>query len=93
MTTELVAFRAVVLGRVQGVGFRYSAAAVAAPLGIVGWARNRMDGSVELLAQGHPAALAQFEAWLGHGPRSARVDGLTVDPVAPDPSRRGFAVG
>ncbi|MDP3786475.1 MAG: acylphosphatase [Candidatus Omnitrophota bacterium] len=44
-------------GRVQGVGFRYTAEAVAQNLGITGWVSNLRDGKVELLAEGDEADL------------------------------------
>lgn len=39
-------------GRVQGVGFRFTAEAVAAGLGLTGWVRNLADGGVELVCEG-----------------------------------------
>ncbi|HXY33022.1 MAG TPA: acylphosphatase [Planctomycetaceae bacterium] len=39
-------------GRVQGVGFRYTTAGLARECGVLGYVRNRSDGSVELVAQG-----------------------------------------
>ncbi|MCD8325486.1 MAG: acylphosphatase [Lachnospiraceae bacterium] len=42
----------VVSGRVQGVGFRYTAARVAEKYGLTGWVRNREDETVELEIQG-----------------------------------------
>ena len=39
-------------GRVQEVGFRYSAFSIATKLGLTGWVRNEWDGSVEMEAQG-----------------------------------------
>jgi len=44
-------------GRVQGVGFRYAAEALAQKMGIVGWVSNLRDGKVELLAEGDEADL------------------------------------
>lgn len=41
-----------VSGRVQGVGFRYTAARVAGKYGLTGWVRNNYDGTVELEIQG-----------------------------------------
>ncbi len=40
------------IGRVQGVGFRFTAHSIARRCGIVGYVRNLPDGSVEMLAQG-----------------------------------------
>lgn len=39
-------------GRVQGVGFRYSAQQKAKELALVGWVRNNADGKVELKVEG-----------------------------------------
>ena len=39
-------------GRVQGVGFRYTANSIAQSLGITGWVYNDFDGSVLMQAQG-----------------------------------------
>lgn len=39
-------------GRVQGVGFRYTAYHAANALGVTGYVRNRYDGSVEMQAEG-----------------------------------------
>lgn len=72
-----------VRGRVQGVGFRYFVAAHARALGLRGWARNLLDGSVEVQAEGPAEALAFLEERLREGPPHARVDGL--DPIPPSP--------
>lgn len=69
-------YRFVVSGRVQGVGFRYAAAAQARGLGLAGWVRNRADGAVEGLASGPTSKLDSFRDWLSRGPPSARVDRL-----------------
>ncbi len=65
--------RAVVHGRVQGVGFRHATARRAEALSLTGWVRNRWDGTVETVAEGPRAALDQFVAWLNRGPSAAYV--------------------
>jgi acylphosphatase len=70
---------ACVHGRVQGVGFRASTIEVARRLDLAGWVRNLLAGDVELEAEGPPAALDELLAFLHHGPRGARVDGVDID--------------
>ena len=41
-------------GRVQGVGFRFTAHNIANRYQLSGFVRNVMDGTVEMLAQGQP---------------------------------------
>jgi acylphosphatase len=50
-TARQIVFR----GRVQGVGFRYTACRIAAQHGLTGWVRNCPDGSVESVMQGSAA--------------------------------------
>lgn len=69
-----------VQGKVQGVGFRYSAREVALHLHIVGWVRNEPDGRVCAFAQGEPAAVDAFCTWLAKGPPSAQVIDITISP-------------
>jgi acylphosphatase len=69
---------ATVRGRVQGVGFRASAASEARRLRLAGWVRNRFDGSVEVVAEGADEAAETFLSWLRRGPSLAHVTG--VDP-------------
>lgn len=66
--------RVVVSGRVQGVGYRQSAADEAERLGVNGWVRNLPDGRVEVVAEGDEAAIDALVAWCKRGPRLARVE-------------------
>jgi acylphosphatase len=52
-------------GRVQGVGFRYTAKTVAAGFELTGTIRNLPDGRVELVAEGRREELDGFRAALG----------------------------
>jgi len=92
MRVSAVRKRAVVSGVVQGVGFRWSARAEAQRLGVVGFARNLADATVEVEAEGPPAAVAAFAAWLKKGPPGARVNGVDLSDVPPRGST-GFDVG
>ena len=67
-----------VSGRVQGVGYRYFAAARAKVHGIVGYVRNLPNGSVEVVAAGPRVALAYFIGDLERGPSSGRVRSCQV---------------
>jgi acylphosphatase len=47
-------------GRVQGIGFRYTARDIASELGVFGWVKNLPDGRVELTAEAEEAVLKEF---------------------------------
>jgi acylphosphatase len=70
---------AFVHGRVQGVGYRATTMDEARRLNLAGWVRNRIDGSVEVLAEGSAAKLALFLAYLNQGPWGARVTSVVED--------------
>lgn len=70
---------AVVRGRVQGVGFRYTTQYEAQKLGLAGWVRNRHDGTVEVDAEGDRTHLETFLAFLHKGPLGAHVDAVESD--------------
>ena len=78
-------------GRVQGVGWRDACVRRAQVLGVTGWVRNRIDGSVEAMLQGSPGQLGSLCDWLRSGVLAARVDRLDVTPVqAPSAPIDGF---
>ena len=65
-------------GFVQGVGFRYSMQREAIRLGLVGWVRNRRDGTVEAVISGQEGAVQAMVAWAHRGPAGARVESVAV---------------
>jgi acylphosphatase len=75
----VTARRAVVQGRVQGVGFRYFAARAAQELGVAGWVRNLPDGTVETLAEGDAAAVDRYLERMRKGPVASRVDQVAIE--------------
>jgi len=66
--------RAIVSGRVQGVNFRAYTQREAMRLNLRGYALNRSDGSVEVVAEGERGALEKLLVWLYRGSPSARVE-------------------
>jgi acylphosphatase len=69
----------IVIGRVQGVGYRDALRDEAEKRNVSGWVRNRRDGSVEALIQGTPEAVDAIIAWARRGPGMARVTDLRVN--------------
>ena len=47
-------------GRVQGVGFRFTAEVAARKFKLSGWVSNLRDGRVEVVAEGEETALKSF---------------------------------
>jgi acylphosphatase len=82
MAADVVSVRLIITGRVQGVGYRAWTVHTARKLGLVGWARNLTDGSVEVLAQGARANVESLVAACQAGPPSARVTEVNSTPVA-----------
>lgn len=67
-----------ICGKVQGVGYRVAFEQQARTLGLAGWVRNRLDGSVEAFVAGAPAAIEAIIAWSHHGPAAAHVEQVAV---------------
>ena len=77
-------------GRVQGVGFRQSAAREATRLGLQGWVRNLPDGRVEAVYEGTRDAVEEMVAWSRRGPAWAMVTDIVVHDEEPK-GERGFS--
>lgn len=69
--------RCYISGKVQGVWFRATAKQQAERLAITGWARNLVDGRVEVVAYGEKDQLDLFYSWLQQGPEHAQVTECT----------------
>ncbi len=74
-----------IVGRVQGVGFRWWAAREARALSLAGTIHNEADGSVEVEAEGAPTSIARFRALLAEGPPHAYVE--RIEDVPPTRGR------
>jgi acylphosphatase len=76
---KLSRLHAIVEGRVQGVSFRYFVSEQASYLGVNGWVRNRMDGSVEVMTEGPRNQLELLLQQLHKGPPMAHVSDVQVE--------------
>jgi acylphosphatase len=82
--------RLTITGRVQGVGYRYWAIDTGRRLGLSGWVRNKIDGSVEVLIVGEDAAVGAMIEACRQGPPAAHVEEIDVEPVDLDILPNGF---
>jgi acylphosphatase len=89
---EEIGVRAVVRGRVQGVGFRYYALRQASALGLSGWVRNLADGGVEVQVEGPAVSVDVFLERMRQGPPGARVDGVDEDRLTATGGGGGFRI-
>lgn len=76
MSTTNARLTGVVTGMVQGVNFRWFTQRRATELGLVGWVRNRADGSVEFVAEGPRAEVERFLDSVRVGPAMAVVENI-----------------
>ena len=58
--------RIVFYGRVQGVGFRYTAKRLAQSLGLTGWVKNEYDGTVVMEIQSREPMIYKLMEGLNH---------------------------
>ena len=76
--------RLLVHGRVHGVGFRVSVARAAQQRGVAGWARNRSDGTVEVVLEGDEDAVESVARFCSDGPRAAAVTRVEITSEEPE---------
>ena len=79
-------------GRVQGVYFRASTVAQARNLGLRGWVKNCLDGSVEAVAEGGNSEIEELIAWCRQGPPGARVSSVEVRYESAQNELPGFSI-
>jgi acylphosphatase len=78
-------------GHVQGVGFRWWTRSRALELGLTGFASNRPDGRVHVVAQGTREACEKLLELLRSGKTPGSVDKVVVDWTEPDATMTGFS--
>ena len=74
--------KAIVSGKVQGVGFRMYTQQKARQLGVKGYVRNLSNGDVEIVATGEIKAVDALLRWAESGSPSAVVDNVEVEKIS-----------
>ncbi|NKB20833.1 MAG: acylphosphatase [Alphaproteobacteria bacterium] len=77
----MVAIKATISGRVQGVWYRGWTVENAQVLGLDGWVRNRKDGTVEACFSGAEALIQEMLSRCRSGPIAARVTSVSEEPA------------
>ncbi len=88
---DVIAKHIVFSGRVQGVGFRFTALNVANRYGLMGHVRNLPDGDVEMLAQGPVEIIDNCirdlqDSFVG------TISHIDIEEVTPDPKLTDFRI-
>jgi acylphosphatase len=86
----MVCKRVLYSGRVQGVGFRYTAQGLAAGYPVTGYVRNLPSGEVELVAEGEDSIVEAFLATVAQH-MAGYITNTTVQDAAPS-GQRGFRI-
>jgi len=84
--------RGIVHGFVQGVGFRFFVFQQGKTLNLRGWVRNRLDGTVEILAQGIEDDLSLLIEAVKRGPPGSLVSDVDTTWIEPSESLPSFTI-
>jgi acylphosphatase len=87
-----VAWKFLIRGEVQGVGYRFFAQRAAARHQVLGHVRNCADGSVEVIAEGPASEVEEFKKDLVSGPQWARVEQVEAIHLEPTGQYASFRI-
>jgi len=86
------AFKARVSGRVQRSGYRRFVLEIAQEVGVSGYVRNELDGSVTVFVQGEEGLVEKFLERVRETPLPTAVKGFEVEAAEPNPEVRFFKI-
>ena len=81
MIENIKTYKVLLLGRVQGVGFRYFVESAAGKYDISGYVRNKFDNKVEVVCQGKEENLKQFIDDIKKGPVFSAVADVKIEEI------------
>jgi acylphosphatase len=79
-------------GRVQGVGFRWTARQIANGFEVTGWVRNLPDGRVEMMASGERDEVEAFLQAIRDSELSSHIRNETAAEIPAPGDARGFEI-
>lgn len=79
-------------GRVQGVGFRYTARRIASGYEVCGWVRNLPDGRVELQVSGQPGEVKSFLEEIRESTLAGHITAEQTHSIEIDKPFKGFQI-
>lgn len=82
----------IISGVVQGVGFRYFCYKKAAEYNITGYAKNLLNGDVEVVAQGEEGLVSDFIKELKTGPRYSNVKSVNMEKIDVEKEYSQFSI-
>lgn len=91
MDKQIVRWNVIFSGRVQHVGFRYTAYYLARSLYLTGWVDNRRDGCVEMEVQGNISKMRKLVIQL-KSQVHIRIEHMEIREIEPIPYERRFEV-
>jgi acylphosphatase len=89
---EKTCVQIIISGKVQGVGYRYSAQQAADEYQLTGWVQNKINGDVEIIAEGEQHQLDQFISWTKQGPKFADVKQVVINKLTANNTFTQFRV-
>lgn len=87
-----IAYKIIVQGRVQGVGFRWFTMQIAQSYNVSGYVQNLINGDVEVFVQGDELPVQEFIAKLREGPSFSQVTNLKLNNANLDSDFKYFKV-
>jgi len=89
----MITKRYILEGRVQGVGLPYSIRQIAMGFDVIGWVKNLMDGSVELVLEGEAQEVTEFIVELTEeSPLSHHIKEIRHSTISSLENVRGFTI-
>ncbi|HIX84032.1 MAG TPA: acylphosphatase [Candidatus Megamonas gallistercoris] len=90
--TDVKRYKAVLTGRVQGVGLRFFTMENANKLNVTGWVKNMADGTVAMELQGTDSAITELVNIIKKGNFIIKVETFTAEEIAIVEGEKAFII-